>query len=101
MLDYGALPPEVNSSRMYAGPGSGSIMAAASAWQAIAIQLDSVAHGYTAVILGLHTFAADVRGAATPAGPRVRPVRECFHGREFRDGGFHDVDVNTDNHRRH
>jgi PPE-repeat protein len=53
MLDFGALPPEVNSSRMYAGPGSGSIMAAASAWQAIASQLDSVARGYTAVILGL------------------------------------------------
>jgi PPE-repeat protein len=53
MLDFGALPPEVNSSRMYAGPGSGPIMAAASAWQAIASQLDSVARGYTAVILGL------------------------------------------------
>ncbi len=53
MLDFGALPPEVNSGRMYAGPGSGPIMAAASAWQAIAGQLDSVARGYTAVILGL------------------------------------------------
>lgn len=53
MLDFGALPPEVNSSRMYAGAGSGPIMASASAWQAIASQLDSVARGYTAVILGL------------------------------------------------
>jgi PPE-repeat protein len=53
MLDFGALPPEVNSGRMYAGPGSGPIMAAASAWQAIASQLDSVAGGYTAVISGL------------------------------------------------
>jgi PPE-repeat protein len=53
MLDFGALPPEVNSGRMYAGPGSGPITAAASAWQAIAGQLDSVARGYTAVILGL------------------------------------------------
>ncbi|UQX09933.1 PPE family protein [Candidatus Mycobacterium methanotrophicum] len=53
MLDHGALPPEVNSGRMYAGPGSGSLVAAASAWQAIASQLDSVARGYTAVILGL------------------------------------------------
>ncbi|WP_156669706.1 PPE domain-containing protein, partial [Mycobacterium sp. E3339] len=24
MFDFGALPPEVNSGRMYAGPGSGS-----------------------------------------------------------------------------
>jgi PPE-repeat protein len=53
MLDFGALPPEVNSSRMYAGPGSGPIMAAASAWQAVAAQLDSVARGYAAVISGL------------------------------------------------
>ena len=53
MLDFGALPPEVNSGRMYAGPGSGPIMAAASAWQAIASQLDSVARGYAAVISGL------------------------------------------------
>ena len=53
MLDFGALPSEVNSGRMYAGTGSGPIMAAASAWLAIASQLDSAARGYTAVILGL------------------------------------------------
>ncbi|MDQ2625398.1 MAG: PPE family protein, partial [Actinomycetota bacterium] len=26
MLDYGALPPEVNSGRMYTGPGSAPMM---------------------------------------------------------------------------
>lgn len=31
MLDFGALPPEINSGRMYAGPGSGPMMAAAAA----------------------------------------------------------------------
>ncbi|WP_156737843.1 MULTISPECIES: PPE domain-containing protein, partial [Mycobacterium] len=25
MFDFGALPPEINSGRMYAGPGSGSL----------------------------------------------------------------------------
>lgn len=55
MMDYGALPPEVNSGRIYLGPGSGPIMAAASAWQAVASQLDSVAVGYNAVITGLHS----------------------------------------------
>ncbi|WP_155731734.1 PPE domain-containing protein, partial [Mycobacterium avium] len=31
-MDFGALPPEINSGRMYAGPGSGPLMAAAAAW---------------------------------------------------------------------
>jgi PPE-repeat protein len=53
MLDFGALPPEVNSGRLYAGPGSAPIMAAASAWQAMAGQLETVVRGYSAVISGL------------------------------------------------
>lgn len=53
MLDYGALPPEINSGRLYAGPGSGPMMAAASAWQATAGQLESIARGYATVISGL------------------------------------------------
>ncbi|WP_423203307.1 PPE domain-containing protein, partial [Mycobacterium intracellulare] len=28
-MDFGALPPEFNSARMYSGPGSASMMAAA------------------------------------------------------------------------
>ncbi|WP_324689242.1 PPE domain-containing protein, partial [Mycobacterium sp. 94-17] len=31
MVDYGSFPPEFNSARIYAGPGSGSFVAAASA----------------------------------------------------------------------
>lgn len=53
MLDFGALPPEVNSGLMYSGPGSGSLIAAASAWDAIASQLDSVAAGYSSVVAEL------------------------------------------------
>jgi PPE-repeat protein len=53
MLDFGVLPPEVNSGRLYAGPGSGPMLAAASAWDALASQLESASHGYAAVILGL------------------------------------------------
>lgn len=53
MLDFGALPPEVNSARIYAGPGSGPLMAAASAWNALAGELNSAATGYGTVITRL------------------------------------------------
>jgi PPE-repeat protein len=50
VFDFGALPPEINSGRMYAGPGSGSMMAAASAWDSVAAELGTAATGYTSVI---------------------------------------------------
>jgi PPE-repeat protein len=53
VIDFGTLPPEINSGRMYTGPGSEPMMAAASAWQAIASQLDSFARCYAAAIDGL------------------------------------------------
>lgn len=52
-MDFGALPPEINSSRMYSGSGSGSMMAAASAWSGLASQLESVSRDYSSVIVGL------------------------------------------------
>ena len=50
MLDFGALPPEINSGRMYAGPGPGSMLAAAAAWQSLAEELTSAASGYGSVV---------------------------------------------------
>jgi PPE-repeat protein len=38
---YAAFPPEINSGRMYAGPGSGSMRAAAAAWEGLASVLQS------------------------------------------------------------
>jgi PPE-repeat protein len=49
-LDFGALKPEINSARMYAGPGSTSLMTAASAWRALAAELNSAALGYQNVV---------------------------------------------------
>lgn len=55
MIDFGALPPEVNSARMYAGPGPLSLTAAAVAWDALAAELHAAASCYRSVIAGLTT----------------------------------------------
>jgi PPE-repeat protein len=52
-MDFGAFPPEVNSTRMYAGPGAGSMLAAAAAWDGLAADLHSTAASYGSVISGL------------------------------------------------
>jgi PPE-repeat protein len=53
VVDFGALPPEINSGRMYSGPGSGPILAAASAWDGLAAELGTTSTGYTSVITEL------------------------------------------------
>jgi PPE-repeat protein len=51
--DLGLLPPEVTSAQIYAGPGSGSLMAAASAWNGVAAEMTSAAMGLDQVITQL------------------------------------------------
>lgn len=52
-MDFGALPPEINSGRMYCGPGSGPMLAAAAAWDGVAVELGLAATGYASVIAEL------------------------------------------------
>jgi PPE-repeat protein len=52
-MDYAALPPEVNSGRMYAGAGSVPMWAAAAAWDGLGTELTSAAAGYRSVVSGL------------------------------------------------
>ncbi|OOK79897.1 PPE family protein [Mycobacterium kansasii] len=52
-MDFGALPPEINSARMYTGPGSGSLLAAAQVWDGVAIDLYNAASAVQSVIWGL------------------------------------------------
>ncbi|OBH66954.1 hypothetical protein A5685_00015, partial [Mycobacterium colombiense] len=72
MVDYGAFPPEFNSARIYSGPGSGSFVAAASAWSALAAELNSAALSYDNVITALSseewtgTASATMAQAAQP-----------------------------------
>ena len=42
-MDYGTLPPEINSARMYSGPGADSMLAAAAAWDKLAAELHEMA----------------------------------------------------------
>jgi|SRR5271157_591373 len=49
-MDFAMLPPEVNSGRMYAGPGSGPMVAAATAWDGLAAELQSTSASYESVI---------------------------------------------------
>ena len=50
-MDFGLLPPEINSARRYAGPGAGPLLAAAAAWDGLAADLHATAAAYHAVIV--------------------------------------------------
>lgn len=50
LVDFGALPPEINSTWMYTGPGPGPMMAAAAAWNNLAAELTTTASAYESVI---------------------------------------------------
>jgi PPE-repeat protein len=52
-MDWLLLPPEVNSGRMYTGPGAGPMLAAAAGWDAVAAALESTAAGYSSEVAGL------------------------------------------------
>ncbi len=71
MLDFAALPPEINSGLMYAGPGSGPMLAAAAAWDVLAAELYSTALSYGSVISDLTSgwlgpSSISMAAAATP-----------------------------------
>src|ERR1700679_2548994 len=52
-MDFGTYPPEVNSLRMYTGPGAAPMLTAAQAWQGVAAELHSAASSYQSVVSGL------------------------------------------------
>jgi PPE-repeat protein len=49
-MDFGIYPPEINSGRMYTGSGSGPMLAAAQAWEALADELYTAAGSYQSVV---------------------------------------------------
>jgi PPE-repeat protein len=72
MLDFAALPPEINSARMYSGAGSGPLLAAGSAWSQLADEMRSAAASYSSIVSGLTSgswqgpASASMAAAAAP-----------------------------------
>jgi PPE-repeat protein len=52
-MDFAVLPPEINSGRMYTGPGAGPMLAAAAAWDDLATELSSTAASYASTVSSL------------------------------------------------
>jgi PPE-repeat protein len=53
VADFALIPPETNSALMYAGPGSGSMWAAAAAWDGLAAELASTASSFQSAVSSL------------------------------------------------
>lgn len=71
VFDFGALPPEINSGRIYLGPGSAPLLAAATAWNALAAELQATAASYTSTITELSSSwqGPSSQAAASAAAP--------------------------------
>jgi PPE-repeat protein len=77
-MDFAILPPEVNSGRMYDGPGSGPMLAAAAAWDQLATEMHAAAASYGSVISELSAgpwLGAAAASMTSAAGPYVTWMR--------------------------
>jgi PPE-repeat protein len=73
-MSFAIFPPEINSGLIYTGPGSGSLLSAASAWNSLASDLTSAATSSQSVIANLTTgpwTGPSATVMASAAGPYV------------------------------
>jgi hypothetical protein len=81
-MDFAPLPPGVNSARIYAGPGSVPMLAAAAGWAGLAADLASPAAGYQAAVSELAAgpwrgpSSASMAAAAVPYVTWLRTTAE-------------------------
>jgi PPE-repeat protein len=71
-MDFGALPPEINSGRMYSRPGCGSTLAAAAAWDTALAVAERLAF---AAFSGAHAHVDVNPEPVRPLGPTLMAVR--------------------------
>jgi PPE-repeat protein len=65
-MNFAVLPPELNSARMFAGPGQGPMLAVAAAWDGLAEELHAAAGSFASV-------TSELAGAAW-AGPAAQAM---------------------------
>ena len=70
-MDWGAFTPEFNSGRMYAGAGSGPMLAAAAAWDTLAAELhaasvDDADFLYVAHDVAPRALSSKIKGFVQP-----------------------------------
>ncbi|MDT5232693.1 MAG: hypothetical protein QOD88_4380 [Mycobacterium sp.] len=65
VFDFAAQPPELISAKIYSGPGTESLQAAASAWDGLASELQSTATNFESVVSGL--ISGDWTGPSSEA----------------------------------
>ncbi len=80
-MDFGALPPEINSGRMYLGPGPATMLAASAGWESLAAELSVAASGYESVITTLTQewqgpTSMSMAAAVTPYVAWIRAIAE-------------------------
>jgi PPE-repeat protein len=89
-MHFAVLPPEVNSGRMYAGPGVGPMLTAASAWDELANELHSSAEDFESVNSGLTSdpwqdpTAASMGASAAPQTEWLRSTAATQAGAQFK-----------------
>src|SRR6201996_4527935 len=72
VFDFAAQPPELISAKIYSGPGTESLQAAAAAWDGLSSELQSTAANYQSIISGL--VSSDWTGPSSePAAPAAAP----------------------------
>ncbi|OBH87387.1 PPE family protein [Mycobacterium sp. E2989] len=72
-MDFGLLPPEINSGRIYSGPGPAPLLAAAAGWNGLAAELHSASASYGAAIAELRSVwhGPSSSAMATAAAPYI------------------------------